>query len=122
MDDRACFQEAEAELPAAFFLLGYRKRDKNAGMVYLDSPFTADRNPLFYPHEESIFNRSGVDTHPFDKPFGFELGSNRRTAGVCQADNEQKQKSCCHTVGSFLGGRWAFEMKNQTAKNQYDNK
>jgi hypothetical protein len=57
-------------------------------MVHLDSPFAAQRNPSLIANEKGIFNRSSLDPHPFDKPFGGELGSNRRTAGVRQTDRE----------------------------------
>jgi hypothetical protein len=88
VDNRACFQKIEAELPVAFFLFGYRKWNKNAGMVHLDSPFVAQRNPSLITNEEGLLNRSSLDPHPFDKPFGRELGSNRRTASIRQTDRE----------------------------------
>jgi hypothetical protein len=78
-------QFAEWTEEGVFFVT---RQKKNAGMVHLDSPFAAQRNPSLIASEEGIFNRSSFDPHPFDKPFGCELGSNRRTASVRQADRE----------------------------------
>ncbi|MDR1583594.1 MAG: hypothetical protein LBS55_10140 [Prevotellaceae bacterium] len=57
------------------FLQG--KQYKNTDMVYADSPVAAQRNSSFIANKKSIFNSSGIDPHPFDKPFGFVVGSNR---------------------------------------------
>jgi hypothetical protein len=69
---------------SVIFLFRYRKRYKNAYMVHPDSPFTADCNPSFIAN----VNPGGINPHPFDKSFGFVLGSNPGTAGVCQTDSE----------------------------------
>jgi hypothetical protein len=46
----------------------------------------------------------------------------RGTASVCQTDSEQKQKSCSHTIGDFLGEAGIYDKKNKTAINQSINR
>lgn len=59
-------------------------------MVQAYSPPIAQCCASDVKKQESVFNSGGINTNSLDKPFGFNLGGNRRQTFLPQTDSNSQ--------------------------------
>ena len=82
---------------------GRSRLDLQISMDY-GNDFAAQCHQGIIEKPESIFDRIGIDTDTFDKPFGLDVGSNRRQMPLYKTQDKPQQEPCNYTTVPLMMG------------------